>query len=147
MRLGFSEPCLTVRTRSGQGCTSPRARHHQRRQSSAHTYAGFHVPNGVLWSLIMTCRFPLRSSDLFSISGWAHMLCQLSRAGLIGQLCQDICADAPFAPHGLLGMSGIASLIALILVIFGLNMRSCLVRHMVPCVPSCGTRIRSLFVL
>ena len=32
-------------------------------------------------------------------------------------------------------MSGIASLIALILVIFGLNMRSCLVRHMVPCVP------------
>ena len=77
------------------------------------------------------------------------MLCQLSRAGLTGQPCQGICADAPSAPHacGLLGMSGIASLIALILVIFGLNMRSCFMRHMVPCVLSCGTRIRSLFVL
>ena len=56
-------------------------------------------------------------------------------------------SNAPFAPHGLLGMSSIASLIALILVIFGLNIRSCFMRHMVPCVPSCGTRIRSLFVL
>ena len=75
------------------------------------------------------------------------MLCQLSRAGLIGQLCHGICADAPSAPHGPLGMSGIASLIALILVIFGRTMRNCLMRHMVPCVPSCGTKIRSLFVL
>ena len=52
------------------------------------------------------------------------MLCQVSRAGLTGQLCQGICADAPSAPHGLLGMSNIASLIALqlILVIYSRNM-------------------------
>ena len=50
--------------------------------------------------------FPSRSSDLFFILGWARMLCQLSRAGLTGQPCQGICADAPSAPHGLLGMSG-----------------------------------------
>ena len=75
------------------------------------------------------------------------MLCQLSRAGLIGQLCPGICADAPSAPHRPLGMSGIASLIALILVLFGRTMRSCLMRHMVPCVLSCGTKITSLFVL
>ena len=149
MHLGSSGrgPCLTVIMRSGQGCTSPRARRHRRRQSSAHTCAGFHVPNGVLYSPIMTCRSPSRSSDLFSSSGWAHMLCQMSRAGLTGQLCHGICADAPSAPHGLLGMSGIASLIALILVIFGRTMRSCLMRHLVPMVPSYGTKIRSLFVL
>ena len=48
--------------------------------------------------------------------------------GLAGLLCLGICADAPSAPPGLLGMSGIAFLIALILVIFvifGLTMRSC----------------------
>ena len=54
---------------------------------------------------------------------------QLSRAGLTGQPCQGICAGAPSAPHALLGMSGIASLIAPVLVIFGLNMRSCFMMH------------------
>ena len=60
------------------------------------------------------------------MSGWAHILCQLSRVGLAGLLSLGICADAPSAPAGLLGMSGIVFLIALILMIFGLNMRSCL---------------------
>ena len=63
------------------------------------------------------------------------MHCQLSRVGLAGLLCLDISADAPYAPPRLSGMSGIAFLIALILMIFDLNMRSFLMRHMVPCVP------------
>ena len=82
------------------------------------------------------------------------MPCQLNRVGLAGLLCLSKCQAFPqmhpvqkFAPPGLLGMSGIAFLITLILVIFGLNMPSCLMRHMVPCIPSCGTRIRRLFVL
>ena len=49
------------------------------------------------------------------------MLCQSSRVGLAGLLCLGICADASSAPPMLLGMSGIASLIALVLMIFGLD--------------------------
>ena len=68
----------------------------------------------------------------------------------VPQQMPSICADAPGAKvctTRAVRMSGIAFLIALILVIFGLNMPSCLMRHMVPCVPSCGTSIRRLFVL
>ena len=54
----------------------------------------------VLWSPIMTCRFLSKISDLFSISGWGHMPCQLSRVDLAGLLCLGICADAPSAPPG-----------------------------------------------
>ena len=88
----------------------------------------------------------LRSIVHFRMGSYALPVEQ-GRLDRPAQLCQGICADAPSAPHGLLGMSGIASLIALILVIFGLNMRSFFKRHMVPCVPSRGFRIRSLFVL
>ena len=69
MHLGFSElePCLAVRVRSGQGCTSPCARRRQIRQSLAHTCAGFRGLNDVLWSPVVTCRFLYRTSMLDSL--------------------------------------------------------------------------------
>ncbi len=66
------------------------------------------------------------------ISGWALMLCLLSRVDLASLVFPGICGGAPFAPPGLSVMSGIVSLIALIFVVFAWSMHSCLSRRMVP---------------
>lgn len=58
-----------------------------------------------------------------------------------------ICTGAVSALPGLLVMSGIVSVIALMFMIFAWNMQSCLSRHMVPCAPSCDIRTKSPFVL
>ena len=72
-----------------------------------------------LWSPIMNCPCPSRSSDCVFISGWALTRCQLSRAGLQGQACRDIYVAAHFAPVGPWVMSGTAFLSVRVLMATG----------------------------
>ena len=50
--------------------------------SLAHTCAGLPGLTKFLGSLAMSCPCPPQNSGLFCIAGWAHIFCQLSRAGL-----------------------------------------------------------------
>ena len=56
----------------------------------------------------MNCPCPSQSSGRYFISGWARTRCQLSKAGLRGQVCQDIYVAAHFAPIGPWVMRGTA---------------------------------------
>ena len=75
-----------------------------------------------------------KNSGCSSISGWAVILYQLSKAGLGDLVCPGTCADARFAPLVLWVMSDIVSLTALAFVIFGRSMRGFLMMLIVPCV-------------
>ena len=80
-------------------------------------------PTGILQSPIMTCRSmePINKlrCNLYLRMGSHALPVEQARLGRLA--CPGICADASSSPPGLLGMSGIAFLIALILMIFGLN--------------------------
>ena len=82
----------------------------------------------------MSCPCPSQSSGCSSISGWAVILYQLSKAGLGDLVCPGTCADARFAPLVLWVMSDIVSLTALAFVILGRSMRGFLRMLIVPCV-------------
>ena len=96
--------------------------------------AGLPGPTKFLGRFFMSCPCPSQSSGCSSISGWAAILYQLSRAGLGNLLCSGTCADARCAPLVLWVMSDIASLTTLAFVIFGRSMRGFLMMLIVPCV-------------
>ncbi len=106
----FKGQCFPRRCLFGRACTCRPELPLRLVPSCAPISAGLLGLIGCWWSHIMNCPCPSQSSDCCFISGWAHIRCRLSKAGLQGQVCQDIYVAAHFAPVGPWVMSGTAFL-------------------------------------
>ncbi len=110
--LAFRRQCFPRRCLSGRACTCRPELPHSPRAKLCTYFRWLLGLIGCWWSHIMNCPCPSQSSDCYFISGWAHIRCRLSKAGLQGQVCQDIYVAAHFAPIGPWVRSGIAFLTA-----------------------------------
>ena len=79
--------------------------------------------------------------------GWGHILCLLSKAGLLGLASPAISVDATFAALRLLAMNFITFFTALVLVPSGLSIPICFRMLKAPCVCSCGIRTKRLLAI
>ena len=131
----------------GMACMCPLGQILPRGQSYAHIIIGLAIPTRSTVNLIMSC---LRASQGFGpwcSFGWGHILCLLSKAGLLGPASLAIFAGATFAAPRLLAMSFITFLTALALMPSGLSIPVCFRMLKAPCVCSCGIRTKRLLAI